>query len=102
MASAALKVLGLVKEASYRTKDLIMQLETATGGIESDSLLISAEKLAQMLDISVRTLWRLRAAGKMPAPVRIGGSVRWRAQEVQAWIDGGCPEQRKSRAASRR
>jgi prophage regulatory protein len=79
-----------------------MQPQNTTTAIEPDSLLISAEKLAQMLDISVRTLWRLRAAGRMPAPVRIGGSVRWRAQEVQAWIESGCPEERKSRSAGRR
>lgn len=58
---------------------------------EESAMLVSAEKLAQQLDISIRTLWRLRAAGKLPAPVRLGGSVRWRVEEIQAWIDGGCP-----------
>jgi predicted DNA-binding transcriptional regulator AlpA len=77
-----------------------VQIQDSTVLIDSDALLISAEKLAQMLDISIRTLWRLRAAGKMPAPVRLGGSVRWRAEEIQTWINRGCPEQRKSRAGS--
>jgi predicted DNA-binding transcriptional regulator AlpA len=78
-----------------------MNLQTTTTTIESDALLISAEKLAQILDISVRTLWRMRAAGKIPPPIRLGGSVRWRAQEVRAWIEKGCPEQRKSRSGAR-
>lgn len=60
---------------------------------EEPTLLVSAEKLAQLLDISIRTLWRLRAAGKLPAPVRLGGSVRWRVDEVQAWVGQGCPDQ---------
>lgn len=60
---------------------------------EESAMLVSAEKLAELLDISIRTLWRLRAAGKLPAPVRLGGSVRWRAQEVRAWIERGCPDQ---------
>lgn len=55
-------------------------------------LLLSAEKVAELLNISIRTLWRLRAAGKLPAPVRLGGSVRWRPEEIAAWVNNGCPE----------
>jgi predicted DNA-binding transcriptional regulator AlpA len=73
-----------------------MELSSTDNSLDkNDGLLISAEKLAQMLDISVRSLWRLRAGGKIPAPVRLGGSVRWRTHEVQVWIDSGCPEQSK-------
>ena len=54
-------------------------------------MLLSAENLAKMLDVSVRTLWRLRSSGKLPRPVKIGGSVRWRADEVREWIAEGCP-----------
>jgi predicted DNA-binding transcriptional regulator AlpA len=53
-------------------------------------LLITARKLAQLLEISPRTLWRLKSAGRLPAPVRLGGAVRWRLDEVRAWIAGGC------------
>ena len=56
------------------------------------ALLVSADTLAQMLEISVRTLWRLRAAGKLPAPVRLGGSVRWRPRDIESWITAGCPK----------
>ena len=55
-------------------------------------LLVSAEKLAQMLDISVRSLWRLRVGGKIPAPVRLGGSVRWRLSDIESWVAAGCPK----------
>lgn len=55
-------------------------------------LLLSAERVAELLDISTRTLWRLRAAGKLPAPVRLGGSVRWQFETIQTWIEAGCPE----------
>ncbi|MGE0608309.1 MAG: helix-turn-helix transcriptional regulator [Pirellulales bacterium] len=68
-------------------------------------LLVSADGLAQMLDLSVRTLWRLRSAGKIPAPMKLGGSVRWRLADIHAWIAAGCPEHngysKKSRRASR-
>ena len=55
-------------------------------------LLLAADRVAELLDISTRTLWRLRAAGKLPSPVKIGGSVRWRAKEIENWIEAGCPE----------
>lgn len=53
--------------------------------------LLSAQTLAKRLRVSVRTLWRLRSAGKLPRPLRIGHSIRWRADEIDAWIRAGCP-----------
>ena len=61
-----------------------MSTETATK-------LINAEELAQMLDVSERTLWRLLSGGKVPQPVRIGRNTRWRLTEVAEWIEKGCP-----------
>jgi len=58
---------------------------------ESAPLLVSAEAVAKCLDVSVRTLWRLRSSGKLPEPIRLGGSVRWKASDIHAWIDAGCP-----------
>ena len=52
--------------------------------------LITAAEFAGMLQVSVRTLWRLRSAGQVPAPVRLGGAVRWRFDEVKKWIADGC------------
>lgn len=54
-------------------------------------VLLSAETLAERLGFSERTIWRLRSAGKLPSPLKIGGSVRWRADEIDAWIQSGCP-----------
>ena len=53
--------------------------------------LISAAELAELLQISTRTLWRLRSAGKLIKPIKLGGSTRWRLDEVQTWIRNGCP-----------
>ncbi len=54
-------------------------------------LLLSAEELGERLGFSARTIWRLRSAGKLPQPVKIGGSIRWRADEIDAWVRAGCP-----------
>jgi predicted DNA-binding transcriptional regulator AlpA len=60
-------------------------------------LLITASKLAALLEVSTRTLWRLRSAGRLPEPVRLGGAVRWRREEIQNWIAGGCQGPRDRR-----
>lgn len=59
--------------------------------------LLPARDLARMLAVSTRTLWRLLDAGKLIQPIRLGGSVRWRREEVEAWIRAGCPEQKPER-----
>jgi excisionase family DNA binding protein len=53
-------------------------------------VLLKADEVAQMLAISTRTLWRLVSVKKCPAPVRVGGSTRWRASEVEAWVESRC------------
>jgi prophage regulatory protein len=53
--------------------------------------LIPAEELATMLGVSKRTIWRLLSGKQLPEPVRIGGSVRWRRDQIDRWIEQGCP-----------
>lgn len=60
-------------------------------GAESLPLLLSARDLAALLRLSLRTIRAMDAAGKLPAPLRIGGSVRWRTDDIRAWLDAGCP-----------
>ena len=54
-------------------------------------ILIAAAELARLLQISTRTLWRLRSAGEVPEPVRFAGTVRWRLDQIKNWIANGCP-----------
>lgn len=54
-------------------------------------VLINAEELSRIMDISERTLWRLLSGGKVPQPVRVGRNTRWRLAEVEEWIARGCP-----------
>ena len=53
--------------------------------------LINAHELAEILGISQRTIWRLISTGKLIQPIRIGTSVRWRLDQVNEWIESGCP-----------
>lgn len=58
----------------------------------SEPLLIDVHEVARLTQISERTIWRLRSAELMPQPVRLGGSVRWRREEILCWISEGCPQ----------
>jgi len=52
--------------------------------------LLSPAQAAALLSISVRSLWRLLAAGELPQPVRIGGGrlVRWKLSDLERMIEG--------------
>jgi len=56
--------------------------------------LLSAKALAKMLSLSKRQIFRLNSGAKIPAPVRIGGAVRWSAQEISAWLAAGAKDRR--------
>ncbi|MFM5237565.1 helix-turn-helix transcriptional regulator [Aeromonas veronii] len=48
---------------------------------------VRAATLAKVLGISVVTVWRWSAAGKLPKPVKISGKVTgWPVADVRAWI----------------
>lgn len=56
--------------------------------------LLKDSEVARRLGVSRRQVWKLLAAGKLPEPVRVGGSVRWREADIDAWIEAGCPANR--------
>lgn len=64
-------------------------------------LLLTVEQTAKALGVGVRTLYTLDGAGKIPAPVRVGGRKRWDAEELRAWIRAECPTRRKWEQAYR-
>jgi excisionase family DNA binding protein len=56
-----------------------------------DPLLLDVMAVAELLGCSDRHVRRLAAAGKMPAPVRLGALVRWPRAALEAWLHQGCP-----------
>ena len=57
-----------------------------------EPLLVDAQQLALMIGLSLRTIRRMDAAGRLPRPVRIGNCTRWRVSEIRAWSEAGCPD----------
>ena len=67
-----------------------MQEQTQTNTCQ----LLSAKALGQMLSLSKRQIFRLNSCGKIPAPIRIGGAVRWSEQECAEWLAAGAPDRK--------
>lgn len=53
--------------------------------------LITAKDLSELLNISIRTIWRMDATAELPRSIRLGRSVRWNRKDVLLWIEIGCP-----------
>lgn len=55
-------------------------------------ILIKSEDVAEMVGgCTVRHLQNLVKRKLMPAPIKIGGMVRFRKQDIVDWIEAGCP-----------
>jgi len=76
-----------------------LRTETNTGpavAAGQPAALLGIKAVAELLDCSVRHVHRLRDAGKMPQPVRLGSLVEWRRAEIEQWVASGCPNCRRS------
>lgn len=54
--------------------------------------------IANLLKVSRRQVWKLLAMGRLPDPLRISRSVRWRAADIDKWIENGCRVESASKA----
>lgn len=62
--------------------------------------LLSANEVARALGVSYKTLWLLKEAGAIPC-VRVGGSVKYEASDVQAFIKANKTATRGGEGAAR-
>jgi predicted DNA-binding transcriptional regulator AlpA len=56
-----------------------------------EPLLMPAAEAARLCGISEASWYRLKSAGMLPAPVKLGGRVLWRIEDLRLWIALGCP-----------
>lgn len=52
----------------------------------TDKILVPVSEAAKLLSIGESTMWRDAKAGKLPAPVKIGGATRWRVADLLAFV----------------
>ena len=60
--------------------------------------LLWADEVAGLLGVPVKTLYQWRYKGIGPAGVRVGRHLRYRAVDVEAWVEGRVAESRPARA----
>lgn len=52
------------------------------------AMLVNVETLSEQLGISVSSIYRRRSLGEpLPPALKIGGSVRWRQKDIDAWLE---------------
>lgn len=52
---------------------------------------VDARRLARLLCAGLRTVRCWDTSGKLPKPLRIGGRVVWRVDEIREWLTAGAP-----------
>jgi predicted DNA-binding transcriptional regulator AlpA len=62
--------------------------------VSTKEKLLTARAVAEMLSLSKRQIFRLNSCGKLPKPLRIGGSVRWAESTIAKWLAVGAPDRR--------
>ncbi len=58
-------------------------------------LLLPVEEVSRLTHLAPRTVWRYASAGRMPAPIRVGNRKLWRRQDLEEWVERGCPGLRR-------
>jgi excisionase family DNA binding protein len=71
--------------------------ETSSARETAIRRLLWAEEVAVLLGVPVKTLYQWRYKGVGPAGVRVGRHLRYRAADVEAWIDRRAAEERRPR-----
>lgn len=57
--------------------------------------LLTAQAVGEMLSLSKRQIFRMRSAGLICSPVKVGtGAIRWRSSDIEQWISMGCPDRK--------
>ena len=53
--------------------------------------MVTTEQLAELFEVTPLTITRWWQAKQMPKPMRMGRRIlRFRVDEINAWIEGGC------------
>jgi len=79
--------------------DLLMTNKGLSTTVSKEtSLLLKAQELAEMLSVSTRHIWRMKASGKLPRAIEIGKCVRWKLLDISNWLSMGCPSMKEFEA----
>jgi len=68
---------------TVRRKSPVQPAHTA-----ADCEMLTAADVARILAIGERSVWRKSQDGRLPPPIKIGGSTRWTKSSIRDWMNG--------------
>ena len=72
-----------------------------TQDVANTTKLWDVRLVARALHCSARHVCRLSDSGRIPPPVKVGALVRWRRDDIERWIQDGCPDRDRQEKAGR-
>ena len=84
-------------------ESLANQIATPDRGKRPPSIrpLLDTGDVAAICRVHRRQIARWRDRGSMPQPIKLGKSVRWRAQDIEDWLTSGCPDMKSKKGMGR-
>lgn len=79
------------EELEILERRIVAQFEAARAGQQASTQSLTESQVAEMAQLSARSLRRLELRGELPAPLRFGRLKRWRRNEIEAWLCGRAP-----------
>lgn len=49
--------------------------------------LLAVKDVARLIRVSEKTVREWRAKGELPAPINLGGTIRWERAQIRSWLD---------------
>ena len=91
--AAQLERVAVALEGVQKALELIATQSKCRGDVnappsDDPAQLLTADEVAKLLRVDVRTLRLMRHEQKFPRPISVGRSLRWRRSAVERWIDG--------------
>jgi excisionase family DNA binding protein len=68
----------------------ILEAKSDESPADPASLLLDVRQVARLLVCSVRHVYALADAGRIPRPFKLGTLNRWPRATIEAWVNGGC------------
>ena len=84
-AAGVVREIGEIHLAATPNSGLMSSVEK--GSSAPRAKLLTPHDLAAVFQVDAKTIRRWRREGRLPAAIEIAGVVRWRPEEIDAWID---------------
>jgi predicted DNA-binding transcriptional regulator AlpA len=86
----------------WKRKDLLRLIGKPCDEPPVDDFLIDAKAIAELCSISRSMVYKLNDEGMMPdAAFKGKRAIRWDFQEIEEWVEAGCPPRRKTKRKAR-